>query len=194
MKIKGHKTLPLPTKTEIFVRDEGAFEIKVIAVPSYDEFNELVPAPLMPFRQDPQGNKTMLPDHPKYKADLAQHLTYQSQWSLLKGLSDNPDLEWEQVIETDPTTWKYVESELREWLLPTEWMRLTNAWLEVNGMSADKIREARDSFLSGQLHSLQDLRQSLNEGEQPSTALIEPASDSELSLPTPPQDGTTAAQ
>lgn len=194
MKIKGHKTLPLPTKTEVFVRDEGAFEIKVIAVPSYEEFNELVPPPLVPFKQDPQGNRTMMPESPAYQAKLAQHLTYQSQWSLLKGLSDNPDIEWENVVLTDPTTWKYVETELREWLLPTEWMRLTNAWLEVNGMSAEKIREARDNFLSGQLRNLQDLRQSPNADEQPSTVSIEPVSGTESSLPTLPQNGTTVAQ
>ncbi len=109
----------------------------------------------------------------------------------MKGLSDNPDLEFETVNPLDPKTWKNVETELREWLLPTEWMRLTNAWLEVNGMSADKINEMRANFLSGRLRELPDLRLSLKEGEQPSTAPTEPANDSESSHQTPPQDGTT---
>lgn len=179
MKINGHKTLPLPTKTEYFSRAEGVFEIKITAVPNFNDFNKLVPMPSPRYKTFPDGTKEALINEPEYQQRLMDHVTRQSEWSFMTSLRENPHIEFENVNPGDPTTWKNVEIELREILIPSEVARVISAWNEVNGISSERIKQTRDNFLSGQLQPLPVLQEFHSQGEQPSTASTEPANASE---------------
>ena len=191
MKYKGHKVLKAPKHIEVFEREEGALVFVLEVTRNYDEFNALCPLPSPSLITHANGQKEFDTRTDSYHKRLTEYAGKQTAWGFWQAIKGTEGLEFETVVAEDPSTWKNAQDELQEFLLPHEWMRLQSAWLKLNQIDEDRIKVARDNFLSGALSLLPWLPSSLSEDPSSSPA-GEPASGLESDQKELQSAGTTA--
>ena len=149
MKFKGKK--PLGPQPEYIVIPRGNENIVFIAKPilDYSGFEEICPRPNPPGILYPDGRKGYDNENPEYKGKLIEHLQLRSDWFIISALKDTPDLEWEQVNYSDPTTWKLWKQELEEVLTEREINIVMDGIVTANGLNQAKLDAAKERFLAG---------------------------------------------
>lgn len=191
MKYKGHSALKTPKHVEVFEREEGAIVFVLQATRDYKIFEALCPMPSPSLITHANGRKEYDVTTDSYHKRLTEYAAKQTAWGFYQAIKGTEGLEFETVVEDDPDTWKNAQAELQEFLLPHEWMRLQNAWVNLNQIDEDRIKIARDSFLSGDLSLLPWCQSSPSE-DPSSSSSGEPASDLESDQKESPTVGTIA--
>lgn len=153
MKIKG-RTIAGPN-VELIVIPRGDREsvvLKAKAVVDYDAFDALVPVPVPPMITH-RGEKVAVPnfEDPDYRKASRERFTKRANWIMLESLSATEGLEWDTIRMNEPSTWTNIDSELKTaGFSKAEVNMISNAVSVANGLDDEKIKEARDRFLSGE--------------------------------------------
>lgn len=160
MKVNGQKLdkkaaiFPDPDKPLTFKRGKSFIAFLAQPVWDFDEFDEMVPAPVnkkMRFNKNAPGGKEPDPNNPVYKDAMAKYATQRWGYMVLKTLEPSPNIEWETVSLDDPKTWDKVEDELRATLANFEFGKVMRLVDEANALDDDKLEENAESFFQGQL-------------------------------------------
>lgn len=179
MKYKG-KTITGPNEELVFIprgNDQEDFVFKCRAVLSYDEFDALVKAPIVPMitHAGEMGAKPLLTD-PGYIEKLHTYNKLRMSWLILKSLEATEDLELETVDMQKSETWNTWDDELNAaGFSDVEIGRVISGCMVANSLDQKKIDEARAHFLVTQ----REAREKLNSQTvaQPTTPSGGPASD-----------------
>ena len=170
MKIKGRTPLPPPSTVVPFSRwvdgTEVVIAIRIQAVKDFKPFTELVKEPEAPWLEEPGKPAIRWLDSPDYKQQVSEYMRMRIQWGFLQALS-NPEngFTWDKVILDKPDTWKYADEELGEWLLDSEKAVLMAEYVKLSGFDLNRVKELRDSFLSGAIKELQSIQPSQGVGQ-----------------------------
>lgn len=147
MKIKGAKP-PKPSSIEVVFPREGG-NIVFIVEPVMDlfaQYEKLYPEPKPPVQVVKGGEKITHYDDPAYRKKHEEWFATNTRWLIYQSIKGTPDLEFETVIEDDPTTWKNIETELLEFLTVGEYNILANKTTEASLPSEASIKEAIKVF------------------------------------------------
>lgn len=149
MKIKGKKLqgpnriivpLPRPNNEDIIFIAEGITDM--------DPFYKLCPQPDPPKVMLPGGKFKVDIEDKSFKIAFEQWAKKRSAWMAITSLRATPELEWETIDYANPDTWGNYEKELKEsGLADNEVGRIIMATIEANGLSEDRVEEARQRFL-----------------------------------------------
>jgi hypothetical protein len=153
MKYKGKKLSGPNVETVVIPRGNGEDLVFTCqAVLDYTRFRALVP--------DPKPGKKMLPggkivDDTEDRGFLAQ----QEQWAklhfaytVIESLKSTNDMEWETVKLDDPSTWLNWDKEFSDAGFTLAEQNMIAAGIAAaNGLSQDKIDEARNRFLASRI-------------------------------------------
>lgn len=193
MRINGDR----PTLNEevvVLPRPEGKdIVFRARAVLSYDDFNKMVPSPIPPTAIDPEGKKFLNIEDLEYKAAQVKRFRQENAWMLLKSLEATPGLTWEVVNMQQPDTWLKWHEELKESNLSAAEIELVfRAVWDANCLNNDKVKAARDRFLSSRaVKQEKKLMSSVSAAHTPSVSSV-PANGSTSILPAGLTVGTTA--
>ena len=149
MKIHGKKIqgpnrvivpLPRPNNEDIIFIAEG--------IPDMEPFYKLCPQPEPPKVMLPGGKLKVDVEDKRFKQQFEAWAKQRSAWMAITSLRATPGLEWETVNYSDPTTWQNYEKELKaSGLADNEIGRIIVATIEANGLSEERVEEARQRFL-----------------------------------------------
>ena len=151
MKLNGAQVDARYIETVVIPRGDAQYVFKARPLTAEDDlfFEKVCPQPAPPTFQVPGG---------KVEADLtnAAFVLKKQEWSnsrseylFLKSLEATEDLEWETVLESDPSTWGNIEAELLSaGFLSPEIIRIFNIVILANGLDQSKIEKATKSFLA----------------------------------------------
>jgi hypothetical protein len=169
VKLKGKKIEGANREVIILPRSNGEDLVFIAeAIISYDEFDQIVPAPKPGTKIVPGGGKVADFDSPTYAAELKRYATLRYLWTILKSLKATPGLEWETIVYSEPSTWENFYSELKAaGLSETEQKMLLVGVSTANCLNQAKLDEARDRFLAGT--GLEQLVESCSRPPEPST-------------------------
>lgn len=151
MKINGKKIDALHKDVLCIPRPSGDITFHAAAVISFDEFDKLVPVPKPPMTMYP-GGKPPIPnfEHPEHLKAMESFGAKRANWLILQSLSVTPDLEWETVKMSDPSTWHLWDSELSAaGFNQIERLRIQGLALSVNSLNEEAVEMARKRFLAG---------------------------------------------
>lgn len=178
MKIKGVPLMGLNVQEIIIPRGDGMpIVFFARALPDFSEFDKLVPQPEPPRRLMAGGIEVQNIADPHHQVALAIRSDMRMDFMVLKSLEATPDLEWELVKITDPTTWQYLRQEFRNsGFTDIEIGRIRAGCMKANCLNEDHIQEAANRFHVA--------RQAFPQEKSPmdvptSTQFGEPAKDSE---------------
>ena len=116
----------------------------------WSDFEKVVKEPDIPTVLKPGGIKIENPKDKKYIKELEEYATLRTHWIVLKSLQATPDIEWETVDITKPSTWCNYEKELKEAdFTPIEVGRIVRGVMTANSLDEDMIDTARADFLAG---------------------------------------------
>lgn len=153
MKIGGVEV----TKCEevlVLPRIGGDLVFKAVAVGSMEPFNELCPKPKPPMRLKKGGVREphLGPDYVKSLENWGeQRYAYICVVSLAPS-----DITWDEVDPKKPGTWTKWGKELEKaGLSDVELQRVQSLVLDANSLNEAKLKEARDSFLRGQVEEVE---------------------------------------
>jgi hypothetical protein len=149
MKLKG-KPLDQPKPIVIpITRGDDVVIFKAAPVLDQDDFDAIAPRPQPPIRTMAKtGEKIAVENDRDYQKELDTWSRQRTDHMILKSLMATEDLEWETVDWNDPTTFKNYREEFRKaYFTPVQVAQIINAVFEANGLSQDRIDEARRSFL-----------------------------------------------
>jgi hypothetical protein len=150
MKLNGIKINTPNRKTIVFPRETGNLVFVFQAVLDSKKFEEVFSPPQPPVKKLAGGEKVAMFDDSDYRKKMQEWGTAKHHWCFLTSISSTPGLEWETVDFANPNTWGNYEQELAEsGLTEAERLRLMQAYIEVQGLNDEKIREATESFLAG---------------------------------------------
>lgn len=180
MKLGGKKISGPNVSIVVFPRGEDQKDwlaFKVQAVLDMSEFEALCPTPQPPTIVVAKTNeKRQDVTDKKYLEKLKEHNALRFTWTILKSLEATEGLEWETVVLNDPSTWKNYETELKDaGLSNAERNHLVLSVFDVNSISEDRLKEARDHFLRSQAQRQAEL--SSQKEELTHTESGEPAKD-----------------
>lgn len=137
-----------------------------------DCFSEMCPQPKPPGKITRDGYVPM-PEDPTYQVLLEEWATKRLGYILINSLEPS-DIEWDTVVKDDPRTWKNWESDLLNGgLSDIECGRILSAVMEANALDDEKLKQAREVFLLGQVQASQ--ASSGQVSEQETTPSGEPA-------------------
>jgi hypothetical protein len=132
--------------------NDTAVIFKAQAVLDNDDFDKLCPMPIAPTITRPGKPATQDVTDKVYLKAVNEYSSNKLAWMVIKSLEATEGLEWDTIELNDPDTWSNYEQELREGgFSEAEIMHIINGVIEANGLSDDKIDEARNSFLAGRL-------------------------------------------
>lgn len=152
MKINGKK-VELFTEVVVLPRGEKpedalVFKCKPVLNKDYDNFKKLCPVPTPPMAQR-RGEEPFLDiTDPEYREALRTYSTRKYNYMVLMSISATDGLEWSKVDMGKPETWDELENELKEVLTLPEFGRVMQAMNAANGLDDEKIRKAKDRFMS----------------------------------------------
>ena len=176
MKVQG-VDLSQPNVEEVYI-PRGDKTIKFIAkgILNEDDFDKLCPRPQPPEMIKAGVGKIQNVEDPGYKQEIERYARRKTAWLYITSLRDTPGLEWEKVKYDDPGTWLEYENEFANAFTGPEIQRITHAIFAANGLSEERIKKARESFLALPQAEVQNLS-FLPDGPA-STSSGEPANDS----------------
>lgn len=151
MKIKGKKITERNIVLVVFPRPEEPLVFKAGAIIDESEFDVLVKRPTPPMIQKPGKEPIADFEDADYRKLVDEWIIKKNNWFVITSLGATDGLEWEQVKQGDPDTWKLWREELKgAGLSRYEINRLVEATNEANSLDEDKLDEARKSFLRSQ--------------------------------------------
>lgn len=156
----------------ILPRGEEGLAIRARAIPDFEEFNKVCPAPKPPGKLTKDGWVPNVEDD-TFKKRVEQHAIQRIGWMVINSLQE---VEWDTVDPENPKTWANWEEDLKNaGFTSVESNHILALVLEVNSLNEAKLKEARDSFLRGQEQALSE--SSSPSSEQNDSQSGEPASD-----------------
>lgn len=178
MKLAGVKVEGPNEETIIIPRGNGEDIVFIArAVLDYSFFEKLCPAPKPKFKTLRGGKKVRDTEAPNYVEAVEEHGKRRLSWIVIESLKATPELEWETVVEDDPSTWAGFEDELRaSGFSILEVHRVIGGVLAANCLDEDKLDKARESFLASQRQATD--QSSSQEDEQSDTPSGEAANAS----------------
>ncbi len=185
MKLFGQQVLGPNVETLVLPRAEFDIIITAQAILDDTPFYDMCPRPKAPKVHKPgQAEYQEDRDDPDYLKTVNRWAEQRSAWTILESLKATPKdvLEWEVVNYSDPLTWTLWQKELKDAFFPeSEIIQIMRLVWGVNGMSQEKLDEARNRFLAGQARRYNPpLSQ---KEEQPITPSGEPVKDFVSALP-----------
>jgi hypothetical protein len=151
MKVKGKKVEGRNIEVVVIPRPEDDIVFFCEAIPDYEEFNELCPAPTPPEKLYPGGVRKPDTESPEFKEKMEEWATLRTHWTVLKSLENCPDIEWETIDMEKPSTWTLYEKELKEaGFTEIENYRILQGVMRANSLDDEMLNEAKKSFLQGQ--------------------------------------------
>lgn len=151
MKIRGKKPEGRNVEVVVIPRPEEDIVFFCEAIENYDEFDELCPQPVAPEVLYPGGLRKKNPESPEYLKELNEWGTQRTHWTILKSISNTPDIEWETVDLEKPSTWKNYQTELKEsHFTDIEMYRIIQGVMRANSLDEEMLKEAKKNFLQGQ--------------------------------------------
>lgn len=152
MKIKGQTIKPPKSELLVFPREEGQdLAFKISAVFDYSEFEALCPEPQPPAKLTADGEKSIDLEDKTYILQRNEWYSRRLTWMYLKSITPpTPDSwEWETVNLSDPETWnRYLEELKAAFLTPGQINHLLNRVMKMNSIDEDRMKEARERFLT----------------------------------------------
>jgi hypothetical protein len=152
MKIKG-KALDAPAIVELVIhRGEEKIIFRAQAVLDQDDYDEKFPRPKAPIvKVIKTGDSFENTKDPDYVKELDKWAECRTHHMILKSLQATEGLEWETVDPDKPETFKNYADELKAaYFTPVQIMEITQLVFKANGLSQDRVDEARKSFLQRQ--------------------------------------------
>jgi len=153
MKFNGVAVDATYVETVVVPRGAAQYVFKARPLSEADEtfFEEVCPRPVPPEFTMPGGGKETDTTNAKYVESRRVWSERRSEFLFMRSLSATEDLEWDTVIEDDPTTWGNIENELlASGFLNPEIILIFNAAIAANGLDTSKIEKATKSFLATQ--------------------------------------------
>lgn len=151
MKIAGVK-IQGPNETVVVIARGVGKDIifKCRAVLEFDDFEKLCPDPIPPLITKPNKASYHDIEDRDYKIEQLANSQRRINWMIVKSLEATEGLEFETVDRSKPETWKNIETELKEaGFSRPEINQVFEGVLEANGMSEEKLKEARARFFRG---------------------------------------------
>jgi hypothetical protein len=152
MRIKG-VDLTKPSITIIpIIKGDQEIIFQAACVTDYSEFEALVKKPEPPMRTV-RGEKVATPNFESqdYQKAILDYGTKQTNWMMLKSLEATDGLDWETIDMSNPSTWENFEKELKSsGFNDFQIIQIIRGITEANGLSEDRINEARKRFLAMQ--------------------------------------------
>ena len=175
MKLFGQSVLGPNVDHVVFPRADYDIIITARAILDDGPFYERCPKPKAPKIHKP-GNAEWTEDFtdPDFRKSVENWASQRTAWTILESLKATPveNLEWEDVKYDQPHTWTLWQAEMKKaFFTENEIIQVMNLVWSVNGMSQDRLDEARLRFLAGQARpfkaplSLKDEQQSIPSGE-----------------------------
>ena len=151
MKIQGKKIEGANREIIPIPRGEGNDIIFIAeAVLDMEPFTAMCPDPLVPKRNIKGEDIPNFKDK-EYLRQVDAHAAKRLAWIVLKSLEATPELEWEKVDLSDPSTWILFREEMKSsGFSDIEINRVVNSVVSVNGLSQEKVDAARERFLHSQ--------------------------------------------
>ena len=152
MKLNGIK-LAEP-KPRVLVIPHGDQELVFTAkyVGSFDGHDERFPAPEVPEKLLPGGQRIPHYDHPKYMKLQEEWNEQRFVWLYFTSLGATEGLEWDYIKVDDPTTWKHFDKEF-DGVQQNAIERLKYHVMQTCGMDPARIDEATERFLADRLEA-----------------------------------------
>ena len=153
MKIAGMELAGPRIETLVLPRQDKDIVIRAQAVLDFDEFEKMCEEPKPEMRMVPGGGKVPVITDEKYVEALTKFAALKTHWMVLKSLEATPDLEWETVDKSDPTTWGNYKDELKAAGFSfAEAAMIVRTVTDACGLNQAKIEEATALFLAGQVN------------------------------------------
>jgi hypothetical protein len=151
MKFGKHRP-ELNVETVIIPRSSGNdLVFRCQAVINEQDFIKNFPPPEAPTIKYPNGETRKDISDEAYIRLRDAYAESKFNWMVLESLKATPDLEWETVDSSNPTTWGNYKKELQEFnITEREVMLIITGVLSVNSLDETKLEEARNRFLAGQ--------------------------------------------
>jgi len=149
MKIAG-QVVPKELNTDVLVlpRGDAAIAIKAQAIVDYEEFEKLCPMPEAPGKLTKDGFVPDIEDE-TYKQKSERHSLQRVGWMVINSLVD---VEWDSVDINNPKTWTKWEEDMTEaGFSSVERNLILGLVLSVNALDEQKLKDARESFIRGQV-------------------------------------------
>lgn len=153
MKLNGASVDARYVETVVIPRGASQFVFKARPLTSEDDkfFEEICVKPTPPTFTVPGGKTETDDTNAQFVKDRKAWSDRRSEFLFMRSLSATDDLEWDTVVDTDPSTWGNLEDELlAAGFLNPEIIVVFNAAIAANGLDTSKIEEATKSFLATQ--------------------------------------------
>ncbi len=148
MKIAGKKIEGRNSEIIPIIRPSGNIAFIAEAIESYAEFDKLMPMPTPPEILRPGGIRESNFDDAAFKAKLGKYSEIKTAYTVIASLAGTPDLVWELVKLSDPTTYPNYQQELRDFgLTEIEINRIIQSVMKANSLDDKLIDTARQDFL-----------------------------------------------
>jgi len=151
MKIKGKSfDKPKPVTVILPFGDEDIL-ILCGCIPDYGPFEEMCPPPVAPKVLRPGKIESVNVQDKTFLKQVGEHAQLRTYWLIKESVKETEGLEWEKVVDNDPSTWHNLEREMTVAFGELGVSKIIKAVLRANGLSQEIVGEARDSFLASQL-------------------------------------------
>jgi len=153
MKLNGAQVDARYIETVVIPRGDAQYIFKARPLTAEDDlfFEKACPAPEPPMFQVPGKAVEADLTNAAYLLEKKDWTNARTEYLFFRSLQATEDLEWETVLEADPSTWGNIEAELlAAGFLQPEVIRIFNIVVEANGLDQSKIEKATKSFLATQ--------------------------------------------
>lgn len=176
IKIAGQEVPQTPHEDVLVLpRGEISIAIRARAIGDFDEFTKICPDPKAPGVLVKGGGFEPNTKDKTYVAMLDQHNVRRIGWMVIRSLQE---IEWDKVDTDDPKTWELWQEDFRDSGFTTvECNLVLGLVLDVNALNEDKLKQARESFIQGQVQA--ESESASRNSEPESTPHGEPVSASE---------------
>lgn len=149
MKINGIEVNGPNEEILVLPRKDQQLVFRARSVPSFEEFDAMVNAPVAPGVRTKDGFKKKEND-PTYREQKDLYEKKRWAYMILKSLEPS-NIEWSTVSMDDSNTWLNWENELKEaGFSSVEVGRIQTLVLQANALDETKLEEARKNFLLGE--------------------------------------------
>ncbi len=149
MKLQGHELIGPNEEILVLQRNGKDLVFTARAVLDYTEFDGLVPKPQPKKVNLPGGEIKILWDDKAFVAAFDHYGNLHTAYTVLKSLEATPDLTWDTIDKSNPSTWLHYKDELKAaFFSDREIIKIVNLVWVANNLDESKLDEARKRFLA----------------------------------------------